>query len=439
MKITDTFDAFISNFQTQLGQWLHIPGWIVLPALILLVAIIIDLCLYFVLSRMERRLRDSPRRWDDPILYGIRVPLRWWVWITALMVDLGIIGAHFEIERMATVLSRLGALITLLLVAWGGIRLFRRLEQRLVFPPVKCRAKPVDPTSASALTKIVGAVLIVTLILIGLQILGVSMSSILAMGGFGGLVIGFAARDVIANFFGGMVVHLDKPFVVGDWVRSPERQIEGIVEDIGWRLTTIRTFAGPPLYVPNSWFSQISVETPTRMVSRRLWETIGIRYQDADAIEGITRDIRDLLQQHEEIDQDELITVNFVTYGQYSLDIMVYAFTRETDWQKFHEIKQGILLKIRDIVDTQGAQLAIPASRLYLPEGVEHRPSKKEGVENTGYESRDAERGSSPARDRESAPPRSRQSSSEGKRRDENTRRSGAGPGNTDQSGDGDA
>nr|WP_286009705.1 mechanosensitive ion channel family protein [Salinicola sp. S1-1-2] len=307
------------------------------------------------------------------------------------MVGLGIVGAHFEIQALTTVLARTGALITLLLLAWGGIRLARRLEQRLVFPPVKCRAKPVDPTSASALTKIVGAILIVSLILIGLQILGVSMSSILAMGGFGGLVIGFAARDVIANFFGGMVVHLDKPFVVGDWIRSPEREIEGIVEDIGWRLTTIRTFAGPPLYVPNAWFSQISVETPTRMVSRRLWETVGIRYQDIGVMEAITRDIRDLLQQHDEIDQDELITVNFETFGQYSLDILIYAFTRETDWQRFHEIKQDILLKIRDVIDRHGAALALPTSRVYFPEGIDTRTGERED-ETAGSASRRARR-----------------------------------------------
>jgi len=393
MNISDSATPLLYRFQTELGQWFHIPGWIVFPALIMMAAVIIDIALHFVLNRMERRLRGSPRRWDDPILHGLRLPLRWWVWITALMVSAGVIGVHFEIERLPSVLSQLGALITLLLVAWGGIRLMRRLEQRLVFPPGNCHAKPVDPTSASALTKIVGAILIVTLILIGLQILGVSMSSILAMGGFGGLVIGFAARDVIANFFGGMVVHLDKPFVVGDWIRSPERQIEGMVEDIGWRLTTIRTFAGPPLYVPNAWFSQISVETPTRMVSRRLWENVGIRYQDAHAMEAITSDIRKLFQQHEEIDQDELITINFTSYGEYSLNIMLYAFTRVTDWQRFQEIKQGILLKVRDIIDSHGAELAIPASRIYLPEGVEWKGSRRDDTRRDEAQRNDADTG----------------------------------------------
>ncbi|OHV13065.1 mechanosensitive ion channel family protein [Kushneria phosphatilytica] len=370
MNIIDSGAALAGSLQHHLAQWLHVPGWILLPGLLLLVAVIIDLGLYYLMSRLEHRLRRSPRRWDDPIIHGLRVPLRIWIWLTALIVSIGVAGSHFGIDTMARYLSLIGALITLLLLAWGGIRLLRRLEQRLVFPPANCHAKAVDATSASAVTKIGGAALIVTVTLIGLQLLGVSMSSILAMGGFGGLVIGFAARDVMANFFGGMVVHLDKPFVVGDWIRSPERQIEGIVEDIGWRLTTIRTFAGPPLYVPNAWFSQISVETPTRMHSRRLWERVGIRYQDADAIEGITGDIRRMLSENEDIDPDELITINFIHYGDYSLEIMLYAFTGVTDWQRFHEIKQAILLKVRDIIHEHGAELALPMSQLYLPEGV---------------------------------------------------------------------
>ncbi|WFF42160.1 mechanosensitive ion channel [Salinicola endophyticus] len=382
----------LAHLQQRLGDWLGLPGWILLPAAIVILAAVIDLVLYFVLGRLEQRLVRSPRRWDDPFLHALRLPLRWWIWISALMISAGVIGSHLGVTELTGFLFKSGALITLLLLAWSGIRLIRRLEQRLVFPPVNCRARPVDQTSASALTKIVGAVLIVTLILIGLQILGVSMSSILAMGGFGGLVIGFAARDVMANFFGGMVVHLDKPFVVGDWIRSPDREIEGMVEDIGWRLTTIRTFAGPPLYVPNAWFSQISVETPTRMVNRRLWETVGLRYQDAGAIEAITGDIRQLLKNHEEIDQNELITVNFTTFGQYALELMIYAFTRETDWQRFHEIKQEILLRVRDIIEARGAELALPASRLYLPEGVGVRRDGDADVSSTTEQEHESDR-----------------------------------------------
>ena len=91
----------------------------------------------------------------------------------------------------------------------------------------------------------------------------------------------FAAKDLLANFFGGLTIYLDRPFAVGDWIRSPDREIEGTVERIGWRLTLIRTFDKRPLYIPNAVFTTIAVENPSRMHNRRIYETIGIRYDDA--------------------------------------------------------------------------------------------------------------------------------------------------------------
>lgn len=68
------------------------------------------------------------------------------------------------------------------------------------------------------------------------------------------------------------MIYFDRPFKVGDWIRSPDRQIEGTVERIGWRMTIIRTFDKRPLYVPNSVFSSIVVENPSRMLNRRIYE-----------------------------------------------------------------------------------------------------------------------------------------------------------------------
>jgi len=80
-----------------------------------------------------------------------------------------------------------------------------------------------------------------------MQTLGYSISGVLAFGGIGGIAVGFAARDLLANFFGGFMIYMDRPFDVGDWIRSPDQEIEGTVEKIGWRLTTIRTFDKRPL------------------------------------------------------------------------------------------------------------------------------------------------------------------------------------------------
>ena len=130
------------------------------------------------------------------------------------------------------------------------------------------------------------------------------------------------------------------------------------MEHIGWRVTTIRTFDQRPLYVPNAAFTTIAVENPSRMTNRRIYETIGVRYADVKQMPEIVADIRAMLEHHEEIDTRRTLIVNFVAFNASSLDIMVYTFTKTTDWVRFHEIKQDVLLKISDIIEQHGAEVA---------------------------------------------------------------------------------
>lgn len=203
---------------------------------------------------------------------------------------------------------------------------------------------------------------------------------VLAFGGIGGIAVGFAAKDLLANFFGGLMVYLDRPFAVGDWVRSPDQEIEGTVEEIGWRLTRIRTFDKRPLYVPNSVFTQITVENPSRMSHRRIYETIGVRYDDLAKVAPIVEDIRAMLRSHPEIQQDQTMIVNFNQFNASCLDIMVYTFTRTTAWVHFHAVKQDVLLRIADIIAAHGAEIAVPTRTLHLPDGVAvHQPTLAPG------------------------------------------------------------
>jgi len=169
-------------------------------------------------------------------------------------------------------------------------------------------------------------------------------------------------------------VYLDRPFAIGDWIRSPDRNIEGTVEDIGWRVTRIRTFDKRPLYVPNSVFAQIALENPSRMSNRRIFETIGVRYDDFAHVADIVADIKSMLRAHPDIAQEQTMIVNFNAYNSSSLDIMVYTFTRTTQWVAFHEIKQNVLLKIGGIIEAHGAQIAFPTRTLHVPDGVRFEP-----------------------------------------------------------------
>lgn len=400
MEPTEVWRESMGSVRDWFNESTGLPGWALTILAIAVGVLILDLISTFILNRLERRLTHSPRRWDDALVHGMRLPLRVWLWVGGLCAFLTQLSQSFDAIEIGRYVGIAFGLLTLGLLFWVEIRLMMRLEQRLIFPPAQSKAHPVDQTSASAITKIVGAITLLTVLLLGMQILGVSVSSILAVGGAGGILLGLAARDVVANFFGGMVVHLDKPFRVGHWIRSPDRDIEGIVEDIGWRMTRIRTFAGPPLYVPNAAFSHIVVETPSRMHSRLLWQTVGIRYQDAHAVEAITKDITAMLDRNEQINKDELITVTLSDYGEHSINLMIYALTETTDWQSFNELKQAVLLGARDIVYSHGAELALPASRLYVPDEVAIRQHRGSG-ENARCDGESGEAFDSEETDRE--------------------------------------
>jgi MscS family membrane protein len=218
----------------------------------------------------------------------------------------------------------------------------------------------------------------ITAVLLVLQAFGFSISGVLAFGGIGGIAVGFAARDLLANFFGAMMIFLDRPFSVGDWVRSPDREIEGTVEEIGWRLTRIRTFDKRPLYIPNSVFTTLAVENPSRMHNRRIYETIGIRYDDIGVMAPIVADVETMLRAHEAIETDATLMVNFVDFGPSSVDFFVYCFTKTIVWSEFHVIKQDILLNIARIITQHGAEIAFPTQTLHIapePGPVENSPA----------------------------------------------------------------
>ena len=109
---------------------------------------------------------------------------------------------------------------------------------------------------------------------------------------------------------------------------------------------------------------------PSRMTRRRIYETIGIRYDDIDRLPAILEDIKQMLVKHEAIDHAQTLMVNFNSFGPSSLDFFVYTFTHTTVWTKFHDIKQDVLFRISDIIQRHGAQIAYPTRTLHIPEPV---------------------------------------------------------------------
>ena len=379
-EMMSTLNGWIENFGVLSEAW---RVGIVVFALVFGTATIAYIVGH-VIGALERRFAKTQNIWDDALLHAARSPVVAFVWLQGVYwaAEVAHRYSSAEIFKANETVLKVGFIY---IFVWTLLRAVKAIESILI-SPVKMK-KPMDYTTVNAVSKLLRAVVIITAVLISLQSLGYSISGVLAFGGVGGIAVGFAAKDLLANFFGGFIIHLDRPFKVGDWVRSPDRNIEGTVEHIGWRLTTIRTFDKRPLYVPNATFTTIAVENPSRMTNRRISETIGIRYADVTQMQTIVSDIRSMLEKHEDIDGKQTLIVNFLAFSQSSLDIMVYAFTKTTQWVRYQEVKQDVLLKISDVIIGHGGQIAFPTQTLYINDETrisEHEDGLDEQAENGG-------------------------------------------------------
>ena len=263
---------------TWLQRW--VPGlgpdhvWMVQVFILVLITAVVSFVAKRVLAKLAKKVSKTENRWDDIIFTAMSRPTGWVIWLQGLAItaDLVLVETQSEIFKYADSVRDVGVLLC---ITWFVLGLIRGAEAMYIET-----SEQMDKTTAEALGKLLRLAVFITAGLVILQTLGYSIAGVLAMGGVGGIAVGFAAKDLLANFFGGLIVYLDRPFAVGDWIRSPDREIEGTVETIGWRVTVIRNFQSQPMYVPNSVFTTVIVENPSRMKNRRLYETIGLRYSD---------------------------------------------------------------------------------------------------------------------------------------------------------------
>ena len=346
----------------EVAQLLSVPWeWAAIIGM-LVIAGVGHLIIGLAFHHLHKLAQRSDHEWDDAVVTSLAAPVKlaWWLLLLAMFFVL--IPTDPVVREFGMTVVQ-GALV--LLVPWFLHRLIAAGEEQLVATRYAGGAS-VDKATVRSTARLLRVALWLITVLMVLQTLGVSVSGLLAFGGIGGIAVGFAAKDLLANFFGGLGIFLDRPFTIGDWVRSPDRSIEGTVEEIGWRVTRIRTFDKRPLYVPNSVFGQITIENPSRMLNRRIYEPFGLRYADSRCLATVIERIREMLMNHEAVDANQTVIVNFESFGPSSLDCFMYCYTRTTNWVEYHAVKQDVLLKVLDIVHEEGADIAFPTRTLHM-------------------------------------------------------------------------
>ncbi|MUK88939.1 mechanosensitive ion channel [Ornithinibacillus sp. L9] len=203
------------------------------------------------------------------------------------------------------------------------------------------------------------------------QEFGYDVNGFVAGLGIGGLAFALAAKDALANMFGGIIIITEKPFTIGDWVKTPS--VEGTVEDISFRSTKVRTFAQALVTVPNATLSNEPITNWSKMGKRQITFNLRLTYDTSrEKIETIIRQVEYLLKNHPEI-HPETIFVNFNEYKDNGIEIFLYFFTKTTDWGKYLKIKEEINLQIYDLIENENVSIALPTRKILLEEeSVQH-------------------------------------------------------------------
>ncbi len=236
-----------------------------------------------------------------------------------------------------------------LLIWWSALQ-SRKIFHKKMEKSRREGRRILDPTTLEILEKVFTVAIFFISSMLILQILGIDIVPILTVSGIGAAILGFASRDVIANFFGGLMIYITRPFAVCDFIELPSKKISGTIEEIGWYLTTIRDMQKKTLYIPNSLFSTELLINNSRMSHRRIDERLRFRTTDEESISLIIEQIRTMLKKHPLLDQQEQIDAFLLCIGPWGVEVDIKAYTKTTNYLKFMEIKQDVLLKVSKII-----------------------------------------------------------------------------------------
>lgn len=326
----------------------------------LLVGTVVLVVAWFLLQLLSRHGRNIgsliTRSLRRPVLIGLGVSL-YGTWITHWIdkrVDL--------VDRMT--LSRLSATLLILTISWAALNVGHVILQS---GSMRRWMQMDDEQDKSMLINLLGRLFTILVLLITTAMLmvnfGIPSAAIATLLGGAGIGFTFATQQISQNFLSGFMLFFNRPFKEGDWINVDE--LQGTVESIGWYYTRIRTFDRRPLNIPNSVFATKPIENPGQMYNRRILANISLRYEDIDKIASITEEVREHLKHHPQIDQTQIILVNFNQWDASSINMMVYCFTKTTAWGEWLSIQQAIFLDIAGIVKGKGADFAFNCTTLY--------------------------------------------------------------------------
>jgi MscS family membrane protein len=334
-----------------LGEWV---GMLALCIIAYLLAVVLTSPIYYLMHRKETALRMQ-------LLKYFRRPFRLLVFI---LIGNELIQ-YLELSLVAQALQE-AKTITFIILTWMAMRILDFTFSRMILP-LKRRGKTGVIVLLPPLATALKVLLIIGVFIYWLDNIGVEVGTVLAGLGIGGLAVALAAQKSLENVIGAIMLYTSRPVKIGDFCRIGDKC--GTVEEIGLRSTKIRTLDHTILSVPNAEMSSIQIENYA--VRERLWyhPQIRLRYETTpDQIRYILVEVRKMFYSHPKV-LDDPARIRFGGFGEYSLNLEIFAYIDVTDIDRFLEVAEDLNLRIMDIVAEAGTGFAIPAQALYLQRG----------------------------------------------------------------------
>ena len=319
----------------------------------------------FVVRRIKKfferdQKRERKRSKRIKVLYALEKPLGFF-----LMSFFWFFCIHFlRFEGwMAKSLFTLVQVIFSVSLIWF---LYRAVD--LITDVMRRLVKSTDSGLDDVIVPLLDKSLRVLIVLIGglfaVQNLGFNVMSLLAGLGLGGLALALAARDTAANLFGSIMIMIDRPFRIGDWIIS--EGVEGTVEKVGFRSTRVRTFYNSLVSIPNSLLANSNIDNMGERSYRRIKTVLSLTYDTPpEQMEQFIEGIKGVIQNDKHTRKDNVHVV-FNEYGSYSLNILLYFFLITDDWGIELKAREGIFFKIYKLAEELNIQFAFPTQSLYM-------------------------------------------------------------------------
>ncbi len=375
ISLMETFNSFTDLF---FDVWNN--GVFGINATDIIVSLVIFLLFYllrrliarFILNRLSRIVSKTSNQIDDAVIEVLDGPLKFLPVVLGFFIASSYLNVSDNNQDFLDLLNR--SLITIfifwllhqLIIPFSFV--IKNFESKISKPLVDWTLKGLK-----ILVIVLGAVAI-------LELWGIRVGPVIAGLGLFGVAVALGAQDLFKNLISGIMILMEKRFTVGD-VILVSGEVEGVVEQIGFRSTLVRRFDSTPVMVPNYKFAEQSVTNYTRRHHRRIRWLIGLEYRTSiDQLKNIRDEINNLIEKDDNFakNQNASFYVRINSFSDSSIDMLVQTFTVTNEWAEFLKIKENLAVKIIEIVENNEAGFAFPSQSLY----VEKLPDEKTEIFN---------------------------------------------------------